>query len=226
MPEHSSNIGRAALYGHNATTLGVINGLSSVGQIATLQTNITPENLTAGLKSNMDFTVEGRFDLVMPQDIREQYGIGLNDTSMSQTGNNVVSLVVRRNNDNLVHVDLNQLNLVSASSTILGGVVLAPLAGGDDQIVLRLTHDDVSPGVIVASFDLLDNGVVTSTQTLSVSGQVFQGENWVQAQFLAAATPENTQTIAGTSPAHGRAGRPVDRQRAQRPRACAGTGRW
>ena len=34
-------------------------------------------------------------------------------------------------------------------------------AAGDDQIVLRLSHQAANSGVITASFDLLDNGVVT-----------------------------------------------------------------
>src|SRR4029079_13587505 len=58
------NIGRAALFGApatNAVTLSTINGSSTVGQFATLQTNNDPNNTTAGLKSNMTYTVTGVF---------------------------------------------------------------------------------------------------------------------------------------------------------------------
>ena len=49
-------------------------------------------------------------------------------------------------------------------------------AAGDDQIVLRLTHQAANPGVITASFDLLDNGAVTSTVSLPGFGQIFGTE--------------------------------------------------
>jgi hypothetical protein len=49
-----------------------------VGQVANLRTDVT-SNLAAGLKLDDDFTVEGRFDLIIPDDAREVYGIRLSD---------------------------------------------------------------------------------------------------------------------------------------------------
>jgi VCBS repeat-containing protein/probable HAF family extracellular repeat protein len=142
----------------------------------------------------MDFTVEGRFDLVIPEDVREQYGIRLNDSIPALQGDNTVSLTVRRDADG-VHVDLNEIDFQALTSTTLQGINLTP-AAGDDQIVLRLTHAANSTA-IVASFDLLDNGVVTSTQTFSIAGHAFDNENFVQAQFVASGAPETVSTMQG-----------------------------
>ena len=188
--------GRAALYGVNAITLSNINGNPSVGQLATLQTNVDPLNTTLGLKVNMDFTVEGRFDLVIPKDVREQYGIRLTDSLSGQPGDNTVSLSVRRDADG-VHVSLNELNFVTGTSTVLQSITLAPLPG-DNQITLRLSHSAASPGIIVASFDLFNNGVLTSTTNFTSTGHVFDNENWVSAQFLATGAPEDDTQLAGT----------------------------
>ena len=49
-----------------------------VSQFASLNSNIDPADTTLGLKSNHDFVVEGRFDLVLP-DIGERYGVRLSD---------------------------------------------------------------------------------------------------------------------------------------------------
>ena len=57
----------------------------SAGQSATLQTD-TSASTTAGLKQNMAFTVEGRWDLAIPEDVRDQYGIRLSDNTPANTG--------------------------------------------------------------------------------------------------------------------------------------------
>jgi hypothetical protein len=65
--------GRALLVGAPNAALSplMINGFASVGQNATLLTDNNNSNTTAGLKLNMTFTVEGRFDLTIPSDVRD-----------------------------------------------------------------------------------------------------------------------------------------------------------
>ena len=188
--------------------LGVGTPDEFVGHFATVRSNIDPNDMTLGLKSDDDFTVEGRFDLILPDDRREAYGIRLTDRLIGGTGPNVppdqpgddgLDLVVRMVNDGTVRVQLVEVDFANDQYNILGGVVLNPPAGVD-QIVLRLSHDNANLGTITASFDLLDGGVlVGTTQTLSVQGKIFgtetpgftgDDENWTRAQIVAYAPEE------------------------------------
>jgi VCBS repeat-containing protein len=190
-------VDRLLLVGTNSTLSAVnINGLPSAGISATLNTNTNPSDPIAGLKSNMSFTVEGRFDLVMPIDVRDQYGIRLTDSTSPTTGDDVVGLAVRRDADGLF-VNFSDLNFLTATGTPIQRIALNPLAG-DDQIVLKLSHDQMNPGVITATFDLLDNGTVTWTQTFTSAGQIFSNENWTRAQIIANGAPETISVRQGT----------------------------
>ena len=187
---------RLLLVGTNSTLSAVnINGLPSAGVNATLNTDISA-NPNAGLKSNQSFTVEGRFDLAMPIDVRDQYGIRLTDSTSPTSGDSVVSLAVRRDADG-VFVNLSDLNFVTATGTPIQRIALNPLAG-DDQIVLRLSHDPLNTGIISAAFDLIDNGMVTSTTLFSSTGTIFEGENWTRAQIIANGAPETISVRQGT----------------------------
>ena len=75
-----------------------------IGQDAIARTNIDPANTTSGLKLNADFTINGVFDLVVPDSPRETYGIraldrliGGNGTPPDQLGDDTYELSVRQN---------------------------------------------------------------------------------------------------------------------------------
>src|SRR5262249_35759099 len=74
----SESGGRAILDGSNAGFgTGSPTGDPFFGEYATLNTNIDPANTTLGLKNNSSFTVSGLFDLTLPQEDRNGYGIRL-----------------------------------------------------------------------------------------------------------------------------------------------------
>ena len=78
---------------------------------------------------------------------------------------------------------------------------------GADQIRLNLMHDNGNPGVIVASFEYLDNGVVVGSQTFSQVGRIFgtetpgntiDDENWTRAEITAYAPAQSYSLVSGT----------------------------
>jgi VCBS repeat-containing protein len=182
--------GRADLFGVNAITLTTLNGIASVGEVATLQTNGGANSLTV----NQSFQLEGTFDLVIPEDVNERYGIRLTNAVPNQPGTNDIAVTVRHDVDG-VHVDFGVANNATGTLTQLQEINLAP-AAGDDQIVLRLSHA-ANANTITASFDLLHNGVVTSTTDFTVDAQAFITENFVSPVFFAAGPPENDMQLAG-----------------------------
>ena len=54
-----------------------------------------------------------------------------------------------------------------------------------DQIMLELTRADTSSNAVTASYAYIDNGVAGSTQSLTGSADIFNGEDWTRAQFVA-----------------------------------------
>jgi len=183
-----------------------------IGTFALVLSNINPAELDRGLKNDDNFTVEGLFDLIIPDDFREVYGIRLNDrhvggngTPPDQLGDDLIELVVRKGQDGVVRVQLRELDIVNDQTINIGGVVLAPPPGAD-QIMLRLTHSTSNVGALVASFDYLAGGTVIGSTTLSAIGRIFgtetpgftgDDENWTRAQIIAYAPALKDTTLAG-----------------------------
>ena len=189
--------GRAVMLGPTAFAPieSLAGGFNIVGHSAILSSNVDPNNLVLGLKSNDDFTVEARFDLVMPDDPREAYGIRLTDRIGDPVpgahDNDVLGLLVRRSEDDQkVEVVLQRSDFLAGTVTIYERYELN-VDPSVDQIVLRLTHDDANPGVIHASFDLYDNGNLVFTHNFATAETIFHGENWTRAEIHASAPVEN-----------------------------------
>ena len=151
---------------------GALNGLTDsdpkVGHFATLGTNTDPTNLSQGLKSNASFAVIGTFDLVLPDENRQDYGIRLSDRILNgpqaQPGNDIVELVVIQGRSGNDIVQLRQLDFTTGTSTNLQSFALDP-AVGDNRIRLFLTYDPETPGTVVAGYQLLPEnaGIITTT---------------------------------------------------------------
>jgi VCBS repeat-containing protein len=183
-----------------------------IGNFATVRTNIDPADLVAGLKNDDDFTVEGLFDLVVPDSPREVYGIRLLDrliggpgTPPDQLGDDGIELVVRQGVDGILRVQLREIDWVNDQVVNIGGVVLSPPPGAD-QILLRLTHSTTDVGALHASFDYLAGGVVIGSESLAQIGRIFgtetpgftgDDENWTRAQTIAYAPAVTDSTLAG-----------------------------
>jgi serralysin len=104
-------------------------------------------------------------------------------------------------------VRLGEIDFVPNTNTTIATTLLNA-APGDDQILLRLTHDASEMGVVRASYQLFDNGVATGSGVLAGVGQIFgtetpldpsDDENWTQAAFEAGEfTATNVSTKNGS----------------------------
>ncbi len=178
---------------------GVGTSTPIVGQIATVVTNVQADT-TAGLRQAAAFTVEGRFDLVLPDSNREGYGIRLTDrlqagSTADQPGNNTVHLSVRQLADGSDAVVLRSIDFAADTINVLGMIAIAPPLGAD-QIVLRLDHA-AGADTVAASFDYLAGGVVVGTQIFEATATAFIGEDWLRAQVIASAPLVSGSTLAG-----------------------------
>jgi Ca2+-binding RTX toxin-like protein len=154
---------------------------------ALLLSNINPDDTNLGLKSNHDIEVIGTFDLILPQEAGTFYGIRLTDRALMQgnMGDDTVQLVVRRGFDGNVYIDFQHLDWVNGNVTLLQRDVFVP--GTADHIVLRLSHDAATQGVVTASYSVMTGGVEGPVVTMENTGLIFQNENWTRAQFVSSA---------------------------------------
>lgn len=169
---------------------------------ARLSTNTSNDPLnTSGLKISHDFTIEGQFDLTTAMPARAWYGLRLTDQTQTNVGDDLVSIQVRQGTDGITRIALVNQSAATGSFEIVSTEVLVP--NGADQIVLRLTHDNATPGVITASYDLLTAGVVTGGGTLANTALIFgldtagtgDDERFTRAQFMAFSPDPDSQTL-------------------------------
>ena len=194
------NSGRLIMVGRNASApFDSLTGGQAVHSAALLNSNTQPISTSElGLKSDANFTVAARFDLSLPEDPGEYYGIRLidsiGDPVLGVHDNDYVGVVVRRPIDGgPVEVELIHIDRQAGTFSVLEAHQLN-VPPGVDQIVLRLSHDPADPGgsnVVRAAFDLLDGGVVVGTTIFATSDTIFNGEDWTRAQIVATAPVES-----------------------------------
>ena len=144
-----------------------------------LLTNIDPANLVLGLKNDDTFSVRGLFDLAVPSQNLEFYGVRLTDVTLAP-GNDLLHVGVRRGSDGIDRVQFFRLDQVANSFTLFGSSLLDP---AHDQILLDLTRASALSDAITASFAFVDGGVAGPFTTFGTSADIFRGENFTRAQF-------------------------------------------
>jgi hypothetical protein len=158
-------------------------GQSRVRHGVKLLTNIDPENLANGLKSDDTFSLAGVFSLTAPSGVlNPQYAIRLDDASPATGLHQLLQLQVRLSAvTGLPEVRYLFQDFDADTVTVLGSFLFAPPVGAD-RISLNITRPDVASDNAFASFDFLAGGVsVGGGHAFATPGLLFQGENFVRA---------------------------------------------
>lgn len=198
IPAGAESGGRLLLDTANGTSVANAVGASRVEVNATLLTNTDSSDLASGLKSDDTLRATGIFDLLTPTGpLFSAYGVRFHDNpGGAPTFNQALQLFVRYN-DVAGQAEIAYIlqDFVADSITLLGAVPLSPLVpAGADQIVLYIDRPDTSNNDFFGHFEFLDGGVQVGGQSTFITpGQMFQGEEFVRAQFFVAqgvAVPE------------------------------------
>jgi hypothetical protein len=151
-------------------------------------TRTEAEFLGRGLKIDDTLKLGGLFNLGVPAGPQlNGYGIRFTDRPMQNNG------LVGQVADFVVFVDpvTGQARLrwvfqdfESDSVTTVAEIPLAaPLEA--DQILLEITRPDLANNLFFASYRFLDNGVDTGGGSFATGIEMFDGENFVRAEFIA-----------------------------------------
>ena len=167
--------------------------------IARLLTNTEDQSVNSGgLKENTTFKVSATFDLVAPTFAGAEYGIDLNDSSATHANDEMVQLVVTGDGLGDATVKLVQANFsTNTYTTIASQTLTASQLSGNTQIELDLNHGTAGSSAITGSFELLNNGTQTSTQTFATTGHVFNNVTYTRADIFSAA-PQGV-VVTGTA---------------------------
>jgi hypothetical protein len=171
----------------------IVTGQSLFFERAILLTNIDPLNLDLGLKIDDTFSVQGLFDLSVPTENIELYGIRLLDGTATNVANDIVSLGVRRGTDGVDRLEFARFG--PGIAEIFGNLVLDP---NHDQILFDLTRASTGNNAITGSFAYVDGGVVGPFTTYGTTADIFRGENFTRAEFqflVPAPVPEPASLI-------------------------------
>ncbi len=164
-----------------AITPGIGINLNFFLERALLLTNINPADLTLGLKSDDTLSVRGLFDLTVPTQNHEFYGVRLNDGTGPNTANDLLNVGVRQGGDGIDRVQFFRVDDLADTTTFFGGFLLDPT---HDQILLDLTRASALSDAITASFAYVDGGIAGPFTTFGTTADIFHGENFTRAEFV------------------------------------------
>jgi VCBS repeat-containing protein len=147
-----------------------------VGQFATRNQSI--------LKSHA-FTLDARFGLTLPDDLREGYGIRLNSTNPGTA--ETLELMVQAGENGSVRVRLRDIDHNANTDTTIGTVGLNGTSAADDQIVLSLAHSASTAGVTASFYIHHSNGTDSAVTTVGTDAlfNSSQGITGASAQVFA-----------------------------------------
>jgi hypothetical protein len=222
-PPSAPNLGSGNMVTYNVNGGGIseANGVASIdndqgaltvfqtgnflGNFATLQSNIQDESIsTNGLKQGASFSATGIYNLIIPTENSEAYGIRLTDRSAQQAGDETMELVFARNAQGDLVVSFRDRDFLNLVVTPIAGYTFGGanynLGANDAQIALTLDHAVAGTTGVSASFALLDSmGAVNFSHSFQNTGDIFSNETWTRAQFMSfSPIPEPaTLTLAG-----------------------------
>jgi hypothetical protein len=176
--------GKGIMSANGVQTLPTVNGAEVLARLGTNNQDESVSN--GGLKEDATFTVSTTFDLTVPHFAGQQYGIDLNDSSATHANDEMVELYVVGDGHGGATVKLVQADFATTTFTTLASQTLtADQLAGNNQIELDLAHLDADSSTISGSFELLNDGRVTSSETFDATGHVFNNTTYTRADIFA-----------------------------------------
>ena len=174
-------------YGFDTATGGIFDSATGEGQVRVASARFNPvvTNETLNLRSTDAFLVVGVFDLISPVNLREAYGLRLNDAGIPSTTSNLndrLEILVTRTLAGLLTIQFRDSDSFLNTVTLLGS---ADLETNHNQIVLAIGKRAAAVNAISAGFAYRDGGVDGAFTEFTNTGTLFDGENFTRAEFRA-----------------------------------------
>ena len=169
----------------------VFGGTNFIRHNATLLTNIQPGN-PAGLGSNVTFAAAGLFDVNIPTNNRESYGVYFTDNAGGMNGNDQLEMRLVRNQAGQLGIQFQRVDWMAQVASGIESIGLLAAVGApaladttNDQLLLSLDRLSVGSNLITASYEYFDNGASLGAVSFANTASIFNGEDSTRAGFFA-----------------------------------------
>jgi hypothetical protein len=148
-----------------------------------LLSNIDPTNLAAGYKSDDTLALRGIFSLTTPSGVfNPQYSIRFTDAAAGEVHQSAQVQVRLNTATGQAEIRYIQQDFDADTITVLGTALFAPPPGAD-EIFLGIDRADLSSDDFFGGFAYRSGDVNGTYVQFSQPAQLFQGENFVRAEF-------------------------------------------
>jgi hypothetical protein len=157
--------------------------LARIETRARLLTNVDSTNLTAGLKSDDTLSLRGLFSLTAPTGVfNPQYSVRFTDAATGSVHQSAQVQVLFRSLTGQTEIRFIWQDFDANTITVLGSESFAPPSGAD-EILLGIDRPNALSDDFFGGFAYVSGGVVGPFTQFASAAQLFQGENFVRAEF-------------------------------------------
>lgn len=182
----------------------VFGGTNFIRHNANFRTNTDPLPNENGLKSNDTLKVTGLFNVNIPANNRESYGVYFIDAAGGTAGNDQLEVRLVRGQDGVLRINFQRVDHLTQTSASIAGIQLTSMAWAtrladvtNDQLLLQLDKLSAGSNLITASFTYFDVDNLTSfSMTFGPTDSIFNGEDWTRAGFFARVAVPEPGTLA------------------------------
>lgn len=196
-PAGSESGGRLLLDSANGGATVNAAGQTRLALRATLFTNADSNDLATGLKNDDVLSMSGEFSLTSPTGpLINGYGIAFSDRAPPIGLQQAAQLLVVFNpNTGNVEIQYALQDFAGGMNTLLGSALLtAPV--GADQVMVEIPRPDTSNDNFIGSWSFGTGGSFVFGGSFATPAVLFQGKNFVRAEFLAAQGVPEPGTLA------------------------------
>jgi hypothetical protein len=172
-------------------------GQARLTQAVTLPTDTNIQNANAGLKQSFHtFSVYGLFDLTLPPNAGDNYGIQILDSGPGLTATEELGIQLFRNPDLSLSIRSFQQDFVGNAISILDEDLLM-IPAGADQIEFRLQRATLNSDLVTAAYRFWDDGSpITAFTVMDGAIDFFNNRGWARASFRAVEAVPEPGTLA------------------------------
>lgn len=183
IPNTAESGGRLQLDTANGVATATATGVGRIETRVRLATNIDDTNLSSGLKVDDTLSLAGIFDLSTPTGVLDpQYSVRFTDAAAGAIHQAIQIQVIHRTATGLTQIRYIVQDFDADTLTVLASVLLdAP--PGADGILLGIDRFSAAGGDFFGSYAFVTGGIVGARTTFAQGVQMFQGENFVRAEF-------------------------------------------
>jgi hypothetical protein len=155
----------------------------------------TAQSVQGLIQAFHTFSVYGLFDLTLPPNPTDGYGIQIQDNGPALNATEELGIQLRRNADSTLSIRSIQQNFAGGVLTVLDDDPLV-IPAGADQIEFRLQRATLGSDLVTAAYRFWDNGApATAFTVMDNPADFFNNRGWARAGFRAS---ENLVPEPGT----------------------------